>query len=264
MLISHECLNSIFSYVQQETDYDYFLIHLLLENKAYMNHYMQSKLSNREIILDNSIFELGEAFEPVLYADAIEQLKPTWYILPDSLENSTKTISNAVQFLEKYPTLPGKKIGVVQGKTYEDALWCYEGLLKLDIDMIAISFDYSFYTRWYNNLPKLEAWMNGRRSFLTQLSQEVCFDRKMPIHLLGCSLPQEFEAYKDFEKEINLYSLDTSNPVVCGLKGIQYTLEGLKEKPSQKLFELIDSEVSEQQVENIMFNIRQFRSFVNG
>jgi len=59
-----------------------------------------------------------------------------------------------------------------------------------------------------------------------------------------------------------MYSLDTSNPVGHGIKGIEYREEGLWDKESQKLFEMINSEVED--ISTVLFNIQRFRHFANG
>ena len=61
-----------------------------------------------------------------------------------------------------------------------------------------------------------------------------------------------------------LYSLDTSNPVVHGIKGITYSDQGLWDKESQKLFEMINQEVDDIQISTIKNNIQKFRWFTNG
>ena len=64
---------------------------------------------------------------------------------------------------EKYSDLPGKKIGVVQGKTYESIASCYDYMDKVaKVDMIAISFDYSYYTVSAPHPNKYVSWMLGR------------------------------------------------------------------------------------------------------
>jgi len=61
-----------------------------------------------------------------------------------------------------------------------------------------------------------------------------------------------------------IYSLDTSNPVVHGIKGVRYTDQGLWDKESQKLFEMINQDVNKKQLEMIRNNIQKFRWFTNG
>ena len=59
-------------------------------------------------------------------------------------------------------------------------------------------------------------------------------------------------------------SVDTSNPVVHGLKHIVYDSMGLQNKETQKLYTLINASVDAIQMDDIMHNIRQFRRFCNG
>ena len=118
--IAHEAPLDIFDEVQRLTDYDYALVHLLEENGRYRDTFERAVTRGREVILDNSIFELEEAFEADRFALWVERLKPSWYIIPDALENSTKTMEQALNWTKNYKNLPGKKIGVVQGKTYSE------------------------------------------------------------------------------------------------------------------------------------------------
>ena len=88
-------------------------------------------------------------------------------------------------------------------------------------------------------------------------------NRNKKHHLLGCGLPQEFSFYKHDDYNF-IYSLDTSNPVVHGIKGIPYKPEGLWSKESQKLHELIDFPLDHLDINLILNNIKQFRKLTNG
>lgn len=261
--IAHESPISIFDTVQQHTDIDYALVHLFEESPAYLSKFMEAKAKGREVILDNSIFELGKAFDAEKFAGWIYHTNPTWYIIPDSLEDKDGTIYNAHQWEKKYGDLPGRKIGVVQGTSYKEIVECYKAIEPL-VDMVGISFDYSFFERWYPGAKtKYHAWMEGRRELLFRLNKDGVINTNKPHHLLGCSLPQEFKTYKEFYPWI--YSIDTSNPVVHGLLNILYAgFGGLDNKESIKLFTLIDSDVSEEQLHAIRFNISYFADIVNG
>ena len=65
--IAHEAPMSIFDKVQQLTDYDYCLVHLMDELPEYKELFFKAKEQGREIILDNSIFELGKSFNNKKY-----------------------------------------------------------------------------------------------------------------------------------------------------------------------------------------------------
>ena len=264
--IAHESPKSIFNVVQKYTDYDYALVHLFEEDKEYLQHFKDAVAKGREVILDNSIFELEEAFDADRFAYWIKELKPTWYIVPDALEQCYKTCDQMHEFFKKYPkeTLPGKAIGVVQGKTYEAIASCYDYMDKIaPVDMIAISFDYSYYNVSVPHPNKFVSWMLGRVKLLGDLEKNGVINKDKPHHLLGCGVPQEFMFYRESNYDW-IYSLDTSNPVVHGIKGITYKDQGLWDKESQKLFEMINYNVSEEQVNVILNNIQKFRWFANG
>jgi hypothetical protein len=258
--IAHESPKSIFKEIQAVTDYDYALVHLFEEDPEYLKLFQDALANGREVILDNSIFELEEAFDAVKFAQWVQELKPTWYIVPDALENAKKTCSQMAAWNMHYRDLPGKKIGVVQGKTYKQIKTCYEYMDKTaDVDMIAISFDYSYYTETIPHPNKYVSWMLGRVKLLGDLLRDGVINEDKPHHLLGCGLPQEFAFYKDYKW---IYSLDTSNPVVHGIKGVEYREDGLWSKESQKLFELINHKVED--INTILYNIHKFRWFTNG
>jgi nitrate reductase NapAB chaperone NapD len=258
--IAHEAPKSIFHEVEKVTDYSYALVHLFEEDPEYLKLFQDALANGREVILDNSIFELEEAFDAVKFAQWVQELKPTWYIVPDALEDVKKTIQQMTEWNYKYKNLPGKKIGVVQGKTYEQIKTCYGYMDKIaNVDMIAISFDYSYYTDTIPHPNKYVSWMLGRVKLLGDLLRDGVINEEKPHHLLGCGLPQEFAFYKDYKW---IYSLDTSNPVVHGIKGVEYREDGLWSKESQKLFELINHNVED--TNTILYNINKFRWFTNG
>ena len=262
--IAHESPKSIFDEVQRYTDYDYALVHLFEEDEEYLNQFKEAIRKGREVILDNSIFELEEAFDAVKFADWVDTIRPTWYIVPDALEDSKKTMSQMASWNLRYPNVPGKKIGVVQGKTYEQIVGCYDFMNKIaDVDMIAISFDYSYYTHSVPHANKYVSWMLGRVKLLGDLLRDGVINQAKPHHLLGCSLPQEFSFYKHSDYDW-IYSLDTSNPVVHGIKGITYGSDGLWSKERQKLHELINSDIDEIQLGTIKNNIQKFKWYTNG
>ena len=260
--IAHEAPIDIFDEVQRLTDYDYALVHLLEQNGRYRDTFERAVKKGREVILDNSIFELEEAFEADRFAIWVERLKPTWYIIPDALEDAEKTMQQAADWYKQYGGIPGKTIGVVQGKTYQEIRECYRAMDQIaKVDMIAISFDYSYYSDSCPHPNKYVSWMLGRVKLLGDLLTDGVINKDKPHHLLGCGLPQEFSFYKHLDFNW-IYSLDTSNPVVHGIKGITYGTDGLWSKESQKLFELINFEVEDSNI--ILNNIQKFRWFTNG
>jgi len=265
MLVSHETPISFLNHSRSYNDFDYALVHLFETHPEYYSFFKSSLLLGREVLLDNSIFELKEAFDPDRYAKYIEELKPTYFIVPDVLENAAATVDSYLRFREKYSHLPGMWIGAVQGKSYDQIVECYR-MMSAFADYVAISFDFS----WYQeiglsqstdpNLRKLERMCDGRQKLIRMLIKDGIWNHKKPHHLLGCSLAKEFAAYKDIP---SIRSCDTSNPVVAGIVGKTYIKGlGLREKPSVLLADLIDQELNEQQQHDIWYNVDEFKAII--
>lgn len=262
MLISHEVPKCLFEKSLDFNDYDYALVHLFDEDPEYLEFYKNSVKNGRHVLLDNSIFELGEAYDNDSFAKWVEELKPTEYIVPDALEDVAKTIDQMESWNRAYGKLPGKRIGVVQGKTPEEIADCYVYMDKhADVDKIAISFDYSLYEQIIPHENKYMSWMLGRATMLANLLNSGIINTKKPHHLLGCGLPQEFALYHSYKW---IESVDTSNPIVHGIKGIAYKQYGLQTKESIKLVDLLDVEINNEQLYDINHNINYFRTYVNG
>ena len=263
MLVSHESPIEFLEQSRKYNDYDYALVHLFETNPEYYSFFKTSKTLGREVLLDNSIFELGEAFDSKKFVEYIEELEPTYYVVPDVLEDGFKTRSSFHKFCLTYDNLPGLKIGVVQGKTYQELVDCYK-YMSDNADYIAISFDYSWYqsiaASRRNRTDKLKKQCKGRQRFISMLQEDGIWNYDKPHHLLGCSLAQEFKHYK-CEKSIR--SLDTSNPVVAGIMHKRYYKGiGLLDKPSVLLAELITADLNGDQVADILYNVDEFKNLI--
>jgi hypothetical protein len=263
MQIAHEAPLCMMRRVRGVTDYCYALVHLFEECQEYYDYFIESKTQGRKVLLDNSIFELGTAFNSDKFADWISRLQPTEYIVPDVLEDSDKTIQNFKEWNSKYNNLPGKKIGVVQGKTYQEMYDCYK-FMSEHADKIAISFDYSYYQLTAAGSNKYVRYAEGRHKLINCFMSDGIINTKKPHHLLGCSLAYEFGYYGSFPNTFSfIESLDTSNPVVAGMHNVQYEKFGLKDKISVKLIDLFHKEVSPEQENIILENINKFRAIAN-
>lgn len=265
--IFHEAPKSIFKQVQAATDGDYALVNLFDKDPDYYHLFRNAVLQGRTVILDNGVFELGTAWNAEHFAEWVRKLGPTYYIVPDVLENADATIESFFNFMDKYASkLPGKIIGVVQGKNFDDYVRCYKAIEPY-CDRVGISFDCSWYKEGIKSDNPWVQQAGGRLRTLICMDEMGVINHCKQHHLLGVSLPQEMEHYRIFQ-EIGSFnwikSVDTSNPVVHGLKGIAYASDGLQSKETQKLYTLVNSEVDACQLDTIMHNIRQFRRFCNG
>lgn len=236
------------------------------ENTAYREWYLNvATRFNQQVLLDNSIFELGESFDGDQYVHWINEIKPNFYIVPDVLEDSEGTISKWQAFVSNHdPKISDRtvlRIGVVQGRTWTDLVKCYR-FMSENADYLAISFDYSYYNiTGYGSNP-LERFCSGRQRLVKQLIDEGVWNWNKPHHLLGASLAKEFRYYVD-NNVYNIRSCDTSNPVVAGLHGLPYNGDqGLAIKPSAKLAHMIDVDINDSQYDLIKYNTSQFKKIL--
>ncbi len=261
MQISHESPLCLLDKSRQYNDYDYCLVHLCEKYPEYLNFFKTSLKQGRHVLLDNSIFELGIAFDRDKFAEFVIDIKPTEYIIPDVLEDSEATMDSFRDWIARHKDLPGKKIGVIQGRTYKELVTCYEYMVH-DADKIAISFDYSYYEVIGLGDTRVEQWVDGRRRLLKQLVEDGIIDTHKPHHLLGCALPLEF---KDYIRNYGfIETLDTSNPVLHGMYGIKYGPDGLHEKHMVKMADVFEKVPTQENMDIIEFNITKFKDIVYG
>lgn len=260
--VSHESPLSLLEQSLEYNDYCYALVHLFEQYPDYFNFFKTAKDHHDKCVyLDNSIFELGKSFEPSQYSEWINKLEPSLYIVPDELEESKDTIKQFYTFTGEYTDLPGIKMGVVQGKTYDDLVRCYSFMAEY-ADVVAISFDYSYYLSNGIGNNKLERFMNGRKKFIQDLINENRWNWHKPVHLLGCSLAREFRYYVD-ENIHNIRSCDTSNPVVASMFNLKYNDDwGLDTKPSNKLADMLEANLNDDQQEILDYNLKMFKKII--
>lgn len=266
--VSHESPISILERSLEYNDYAYALVHLFESHPEYFKFYKDLVDKKRcPVLLDNSIFELGKSFDGKQYSKWIDKLQPNYYIVPDVLESGPDTIQKWKDWeLEYNDNTDALHIGVVQGRDWNELVRCYN-FMKDRADYIAISFDYMYYQatglvedNWAET--KLVKFASGRKRFIRQLIDEGiwCWDK--PHHLLGCSLAREFRWYVD-NNVYNIKSVDTSNPVVATIKGLQYNdIHGLHHKPSTLLADLIDYKASDIDDTLLDYNTNMFKKIL--
>lgn len=266
MKVSHESPVSILDLSRCYNDFDYCLVHLLDQNDSYKQYYSSAReLYNREVLLDNSIFELGKAFDSREFWLKAKEIKPNMFIVPDVLEESQSTIDSFKDFNHYAQDIKDsfltKAIGAVQGKTWQELRECYK-FMSDNADMVAISFDFSYYQIIGEGKTHLEKWCSGRQRFINDLINNGIWRWDKPHHLLGCSLAKEFRFYVDRNIH-NIVSCDTSNPIVAAIHGLKYDADyGLQDKPSTKLADLISHEFSNDQLELVKYNTTMFKKII--
>lgn len=253
----HEAPKCIFNTVQGYTDGDYALVHLFESDPEYLEMFKKAVADGRDVILDNSIFELGTSFNHDRYAYWINELKPTWYIVPDVWKNGPATTEMFFEFFKAHPreTLHGKVIGVAQGRTLDEVVNCYQAIEPY-CDMIAFNFDFSSYADIpHTGVPKRLLMSIGRYDMLCDLWGNYIINTDKPHHLLGCGVPQEISWYpKNWDW---VRSMDTCHPIMEGMVGRRYDpyLPGQIEKDPTKMCTMMGVPISDQIWNNIEHNL---------
>ena len=258
MKISHEVPICMLEKSREWNDYDYALVHLFESHPDYYNFFKESLEMGREVILDNSLYELGKSFDSEKYENWIRKLKPTYYIIPDVFNESSRSISLTINWLSKYKDLESKSIAVCHGKNFNDMVRCYNYYNVCGIDKIAFSFMEKAFRTFKGNVKNDDINMSiGRINFLKKMIADNIINVDKKHHLLGCYCPQEFSSYKSYEW---IDSIDTSNPIMAGINNIKYANWGLHNKPEGKLVDHIDKDV--ENLSLIEYNIIKFKEIV--
>ena len=263
--VSHELPNNMLHMSKDINDYEYCLVHLMDEiytPQVYRKHFFQAKEDGRYIIMDNSLHELGEAYADKALIHWVYELKPDEFIVPDVWENQIATIANATKWRDIALPPMTTKMAVVQAKTFEEAIACYLSLKHLDYKKIAFSYGAEYYNILFPHPNKLVGKMMGRIATIHRMWEMGIIQKEDKIHLLGCAFPQEFAYYKKLMDLGVIESLDTSNPIIHGLKGIKYEHYGLKEKDPTKIDQLEEVKLTSDVLYDINHNLTKFKQFL--
>lgn len=259
--VSHEVPLQLLEISNAFNDYLYCLPHLLDIHPLYEQHFRQAKQKGHYIIMDNSLHELGEAYTTNRLLYWVNELKPNEFIIPDVWEDSIKSMRNAKEWLHiEFPD-GVKKVVVVQGKSFAEAVKCYHTYKLLGYEKIAFSYGADYYhTEMYPHLNKDIGKSLGRLLVINKMVKSNVISQSDEIHLLGCSLPQEFLYYKEIKQ---IKTIDTSNPIIHGLEGIRYSEGGLLHKSKQKIDSNFTQKITQEQIDNILYNVEMFRKINN-
>lgn len=257
MKISHEIPNQLHPFDNLINDYPYVLAHMLRTHGKYYDFYKKKLKNSSFSILDNSAFELSKSIPQEELFNCVKEFQPSHFILPDTLNDKVKTIRDSSEFLNKYSSsLQSIPIGVLQGRNFNELFDCFDAYRKLGVNYIAIPFDC---------IKESDLHTIRYQFFLNLIKERLIFSSNIAtkIHFLGLQNPSELLLYTK-ETKGYITSIDTSSPIINGWKGNLYTEYGLStEKPKDKLAENLDIELSDQQIEDIIFNVKKFREYAN-
>ena len=254
--VSHEVPIALLGTSKEFNDYDYCLPHLLDRHRLYEEYFRQAKAEGRYIIMDNSLHELGEAYDTKRLLHWVTELEPDEFIVPDVWENANASVRNAKTWASVELPKNTTKVAVVQGKTYTDFSTGYQRYKWFGYKKIAFSYGASWFAECFQHPNPYVAKMMGRLKTINNLYKHNVISDFDRVHLLGCNLPQEFLYYKDFKF---IESIDTSNPVIHGLKGMRYSEGGLLHKDKEKIDENFIQPILPKQKEDVLHNVKMFR-----
>jgi hypothetical protein len=257
MKVSHEVPIAYLEASLEFNNYDYLLPHLYDKHEGYKEFFNTN--SNRYVIMDNSLHELGVPYSKGRMISIIEDIKPNEFIIPDAWEDAIKSMRNAKEW--SFIELPKNvtKVAVVQGKSLHEVIKCYQTYKYLGYTKIAFSYGASYYNEVFPHPNKDVGKALGRQLVISKMINMGLIGNSDRIHLLGCSLPQEFLYYKDIKQ---IESIDTSNPIMAAFDGESYKNWGLDSKPKTKIDEVIDTEFNSD-IFNVIKHNTTFFKFIN-
>ena len=83
MKVSHEVPRCLLTASPEFNDYDYALPHLFDQDEEYLQYFMDAEADGRYIIMDNSLHELGEAYDHERLRYWVSVIEPDEFIVPD-------------------------------------------------------------------------------------------------------------------------------------------------------------------------------------
>ena len=254
--VSHEVPKCLLKASLEFNDYQYCLPHLLDQDTAYRKHFYDFKKSGGYIIMDNSLHELGEAYDHERLMFWVNELEPDEFIVPDVWMDIDATLKNAEEWIKlKYPsnTTP---VAVVQSRSFKDAEECYLALKNMGYKKIAFSYGADWYMDKFHGIHIDKAKMMGRISAVKQMFYNGTIKKNDRVHLLGCSLPQEFGWYENCSY---IESIDTSNPIMAALEGIGYDEFGLLTKPKANMNDHFYIDIKDVNLKLVLHNVETFK-----
>lgn len=237
---SFEAPNQLLEEFKNINDFEYVLCKCL-DNPTYKHFYSQD--FGRQKILDNDLHENGgraSDFSKVLRAANV--VKPTHIICPDYLDSMVETLDSFSCYAKTIKEHGYCTLAVAQGKNFDELNHCIDVYLKHGCRYIGLPFDSAAF--------KDKSF--GRLAFIEQVKQPVCF------HMLGLQNPNEFKHLTQKSKHY-IYSWDTSNPVTFGLQCHEYTDLEEPSKPSMKIADYLDVDVSTEQLAAARFNAKYIK-----
>lgn len=259
-------------------EYDFVLFHLYISNDEYRKYYLEQRkiAPKRLMIFDNSAYEFyvkGEQLDLQEFFEAICELKPDMYILPDVLMSKEKTLEGVHKFVDLYMedihtySPNSNPMAVAQGVTEDELIECLSLYKEMGITCVAIPFHNTFFKEMGKNvLPEIEeifCKFHNTTTITTDMRYamgRVKFSRNHflflktfdHVHMLGSHSVAE-KAFYDW-----IDTMDTGYPVKCAIEGYMLGME--PHKPEVIIDEFLDKELPLATQYLIETNVLKFRN----
>ncbi len=205
--------------------------------------------------MDNSLHELGEAYNTERLMYWINKLEPNEFIVPDVWENYHESVRNAKLWSQIELPEGVVKVAVVQAKSLHEAILCTQMYKDLGYQKIAYSYGASYYNDVCPHPNKDLGKAIGRFMAINQMYKDNILTEFDRVHLLGTASPIEFGMYKNIKC---IESIDTSNPVMAAIENDRYHQFGLFNKPLANM-----NSKQDVKLEDIAYNQELFFSVLN-
>lgn len=269
--ISHEVPLALLDWSLDKNDYEYILPYFWLRYPEYRDFYIKAKEMGRWSILDNGLFE-GETYSNFDLINFISSIEPSVFIVPDEWNDSIKTYEHAKTWKELERLLGKFKCElmiVLQGKSTQEMINLIYKCIELGYTHFALNHSSTTYDEVFPHLNKDVSKMMGRIGVVHSIKEQLSEGdlSQLHFHLLGCTLPQEFMYYSDYDF---IKTLDTSNPIIKGLECELYGDGGNLSKPKKPMKDYFDLKLAEPgfngishlELDTIEKNVETFRKYI--
>ena len=225
-------------------DYEYALAHNF-DQPGYADYFRAAANAGRTVYLDNSAFELGGSVDLDylvqcwrLIDDGKKGAWNSWVFLPDVPGDAQRTLELSREAARCIGAeIRARAWGVIQGKTNEELDACLREMVGI-ADGIAIPY----------RIPDRGGFIKRNLDFLR--------DKFPDIHLLGLNMMADLKPVFEVAGALRNISIDTSLPVVTGLKRI--ALEPYTKKPQTQVWHIKASTLPQLVYENA----RRMRTYI--
>lgn len=250
MYLAQEIPTSMLEIWAPLSDFDFLLAHKVLEDRYYAEFFAR-RPEGREVLLDNSLHELGYPLPLSDLLEAAKRCKATCVITPDRVGDVE---FNAQQFHAAQSALSGFRLAVVMtGSTDGSSAEREKFLFDVrEAQMLCLTFKEPKRLAWYRESAAAKKWYR--------------------VHLLGVDEFSELDEFATIARnDVRSWSVDTAKALKRAMEGLKLdelaSLRGSASHErlsanvqSHKLLDWKREDISAEQDELFRYNVKVLRS----